>query len=194
MIAPPPLLPLPIQTRRLVIREYTAADAPAVFENVKDKSYWQYHGAEPPSPAQVESLITWTVQEQKIAPRINYFLAATRKDTGALIGEAVLKLVHIPRRQGEVGFGVAPASWKQGFGTEIAMAMLDAAMNHFRLRRVAAQCTPENKASIRIMQKLGMAREGMFRDLYFARGKWWSTVFYSILEPEYEKIRGVRKT
>lgn len=186
-------LPLPIATRRLVLRDYTAADTSSVYAYVQDQSYWQYQRAEPPTAAQIESLLQLVIQEQNQPSRLMYFLAAARKDTGEIVGEAVLKVVNPTERQGEIGFGVAPKFWKQGFGNEIAAAMLDAAFQHFKLHRVAGQCSPDNKGSIRIMQKLGMAREGLLRDIHQARGKWWSTLIYGILDHEYAKIKNLKK-
>ena len=186
-------LPLPLTTRRLHIREYLVNDAPTVFGYVQDAAYWQHQRSEPPTAQQIEALIQLVVKEQNASPRLAYFLAATRKDTGEVVGEAVLKILNPAERQGELGFGVAPRFWKQGFGTEIAGAVLEAAFQHFKLHRVSGQCSPDNKASIRVMQKLGMAREGLLRDLHFARGRWWSTLIYGVLEHEYAKIRGVKK-
>ncbi|MBL8643295.1 MAG: GNAT family N-acetyltransferase [Rhodospirillaceae bacterium] len=181
-------------TRRLVIREYTTADTPAVQENVRDASYWEHHATEPPSAEQISALILWAVQEQSIKPRINYYLASARKDSGVIIGEAVLRITDPVHRQGEIGFGIGRKYWKQGYATEIGACLLHAAFSHFKLHRVLGQCAPDNKASIRVMQKLGMAREGMMRDTTFARGKWWSSVVYSILEHEYAKIGKLTQT
>ncbi len=186
-------LALPITTRRLILRDYTVADGPSVFAYVQDVAYWQYQRAEPPTSEQIESLMQLVVQEQASPSRLMYFLAATRKDTGEIVGEAVLKVLNPTERQGEIGFGVAPKFWKQGFGSEIAGAMMDAAFQHFKLHRVAGLCTPDNKGSIRIMQKLGMAREGLLRDIHYARGKWWSTLIYGILDQEYAKIKALKK-
>ncbi len=183
-----PALTLPITTRRLSIREYTTADTAIVQDNVRDAAYWEHHATEPPSADQIAALILWAVQEQSINPRTNYYLAAARKDTGVIVGEAVLRITDPIQRQAEIGFGVARKFWKQGFATEIGTALLNAAFNHFKLHRVYAQCAPDNKAVIRVMQKMGMAREGMLRDVTQARGRWWSTVIYSILEQEYGKI------
>jgi RimJ/RimL family protein N-acetyltransferase len=190
MVNPPnlPALTLPIATRRLSIREYAVADTPAVQENVRDASYWEHHATEPPSPEQISALVLWAVQEQSIKPRINYYLAAARKDTGVIVGEAVLRITDPVQRQGEIGFGIGRKYWKQGYATEIGQALLHTAFHHFKLHRVYAQCAPDNKAVIRVMQKMGMAREGMLRDVTHARGRWWSTVIYSILENEYAKI------
>jgi ribosomal-protein-alanine N-acetyltransferase len=186
-------LALPLATRRLLIRDYTAADANAVLAYVQDPEYWQHQCAEAPSAAQIDTLMQWVVREQAITPRVMYYLAATRKDTGEIIGEGVLKIINPAERQGEIGFGVAPKFWKQGYGSEIAGAVLDAAFQHFKLHRVAAQCSPDNKGSIRIMQKLGLAREGLLRDVHFGRGKWWSTLIYGILDQEYAKIKAMKK-
>jgi len=183
-----PALVLPITTRRLIIRDYTTADTPSVQDNVRDPSYWEHHATEPPSASQISALILWAVQEQSLKPRLNYYFAVTRKESGVIVGEAVLRITDAVHRQAEIGFGVARKVWKQGYATEIGAAMLNVAFGHFKLHRVLAQCAPENKASIRVMQKLGMAREGMLRDVINARGKWWSTVVYSIIDHEYAKI------
>jgi ribosomal-protein-alanine N-acetyltransferase len=185
-------LSLPLTTRRLLIRDYAVADIASVFANVQDAAYWQHQSAEPPTAQQIETLLQWVVNEQAAPVRTMYFLAATRKDSGEIIGEAVLKVINPAERQGEIGFGVAPKFWKQGFGSEIAGAMIEAAFQHFKLHRVAGQCSPDNKGSIRVMQKLGMAREGLLRDIHYARGKWWSTLIYGMLDQEYAKIKSVK--
>jgi RimJ/RimL family protein N-acetyltransferase len=188
-----PALSLPITTRRLHIRDYLVADAPTVFQYASDPAYWQYQRSEPPTAQQIDTLIKWVVNEQSTSPRLAYFLAATRKETGEIVGEAVLKITNAADRQGELGFGIAPRFWKQGYGTEVTVATLDAAFSHLKLHRLSGQCAPENKGSIRVMQKVGMAREGLLRDLHYARGKWWSPVVYSVLEHEHAKIRNVLK-
>jgi len=113
--------------------------------------------------------------------------------TGEAVGEAVLNITNPAEGQAEIGFAVAPRFWEQGFGTEITAAMLEAAFSQMKVHRVSAQCSPDNKGSIRVMQKVGMAREGLLRDVHHARGKWWSTVIYGVLEHEYAKIRQVMK-
>jgi ribosomal-protein-alanine N-acetyltransferase len=193
MVAPlsVPALTLPLTTRRLHIRDYIVGDAPTVFAYVNDAAYWQHQRAEPPGAEQIDALIKWVVNEQATKPRLAYFLAATRKDTGEIVGEAVLKITNPVDRQGEIGFGVAPRFWKQGFATEIVGAVLDAAFSQLKLHRVSGQCSPDNKGSVRAMQKAGMAREGLLRDLHYTRGKWWSTLIYGVLDHEYAKIRSL---
>lgn len=188
-----PTLNLPLNTRRLVIREYTEEDWPVVYDYVKDPRFWALQAGEPPSEDRVKALVQWAVREQGMSPRINYYLAAADAKSGQIIGEAVLKVVPPGHGQGEIGFGVVPQHWKKGYATEIARALLEAGFKKLNLHRVAAQCAPENKASIRVMQKLGLAREGLLREHYRAGGKFWSSVIYGILAHEYGKISANQK-
>ncbi len=184
-----PILPLPLKTRRLTIREYTDDDWPAVYAYVKDEPFWKHQAGEPPTEERVKALIQWAVREQKISPRINYYLAVTETKSEDIVGEAVLKSIPPGHGQGEIGFGIVPSLWRKGYATEVSRALIDAGFVTLKLNRISAQCAPENKASIRVMQKLGMAREGLLREHYRAGGKYWSSVIYALLAREYEKIK-----
>ena len=186
-------LALPLATRRLVLRDYTAADAAAILAYAKDPAYWQFQRGEAPSAQQIDSLVQFVIREQTAQPRTMYFLAAARKDTGEIVGEGVIKVVDHAEAQGEIGFGVASKYWRQGYASEIATALTEVAFKHFKLHRLAGLCSPDNKGSIRVMQKLGMAREGLLRDIHYARGRWWSTLIYAILDQEHAKIKTVMK-
>ena len=52
--------------------------------------------------------------------------------------------------------------------------------------RVIATCQPENPASYRVMEKIGMHREGHFRKfIYRGENLWWDELFYAILDEEW---------
>lgn len=184
-----PALILPLQTRRLTIREYTDGDWSDVYAYVKDNAFWKFQAGEAPTEDKVKALIQWAVREQKITPRVNYFLAVVETNSGDLIGEAVLKCLPPGHGQGDIGFGIARAQWQKGYATEVARALIEAGFGMLNLNRISAQCAPENKASIRVMQKLGMAREGLLREHYRAGGKYWSSVIYAVLAREHEKMK-----
>ena len=50
---------------------------------------------------------------------------------------------------------------------------------------MVATCQPENTPSWRVMEKLGMQREGHLRKCIYRREKWWDEYFYAILEEEW---------
>jgi RimJ/RimL family protein N-acetyltransferase len=89
-----------------------------------------------------------------------------------------------PSRLGAIGYGVVSSRKGQGLATEIGRGLLRLAFDTLELHRVDAQCRTENHASRRVMAKLGMREEGVFRDNLFVRGEWWSTVQSAILSTD----------
>ena len=59
-----------------------------------------------------------------MVPRESYFLAAVLKETGAIVGEAVLHVTSRRHRQGEIGWGVDWRHSGKGIATEIGRALL----------------------------------------------------------------------
>jgi RimJ/RimL family protein N-acetyltransferase len=66
----------------------------------------------------------------------------------------------------EIGWMLTPSVWGQGYGTEAGSAVRDEAFELLELESIVAEHHPENAASGRIMEKLGMAfeREGVARN------------------------------
>jgi RimJ/RimL family protein N-acetyltransferase len=81
--------------------------------------------------------------------------AAEEKASGALIGR-----IGLYRPEGwpglEVGWLVSRARWGEGFATEGARAALDYAFTVVREARAISAISPENQASIRVAEKLGL--------------------------------------
>jgi RimJ/RimL family protein N-acetyltransferase len=70
-----------------------------------------------------------------------------------------------------MGWSVAPRLWGRGFATEAARVVIDAAFRaHLTLQRIAAAAHPENLASFRVMEKIGMHRQGAQQNARLSRG------------------------
>jgi RimJ/RimL family protein N-acetyltransferase len=63
----------------------------------------------------------------------------------------------------EIGWMLEPSAWGQGYATEAARAIRDEAFDRLRLETIIAMHHPDNLASMRIMEKLGMVFE---RDIF----------------------------
>jgi RimJ/RimL family protein N-acetyltransferase len=59
----------------------------------------------------------------------------------------------------EVAFALQRRCWNLGYATEAAAASIDAAFEHLRVKSVVATVYPDNKASLRVLGKLGMTPE-----------------------------------
>jgi [ribosomal protein S5]-alanine N-acetyltransferase len=174
-----------LDTPRLHIREVTATDAAGFLAYMQEQAYWQSVPIDPPTPDSIAAMVAARLTEQAADPRTGYFLAATDRQSGQVIGEAILHIRSLRWRQGEIGWGVADGRTGQGLATEIGQAMLRLAFEQLHLHRVYAQCRFENQASRRVMEKLGLRQEGVLRDNVLARGAWWSSAQYAILDAEW---------
>ena len=84
-------------------------------------------------------------------------------DTGDYIGHCWL-VVRAGGRDAELGFLIASRMWRQGYGTEVAVVVLDYAFASGRYQRVVATVDADHPASIRVLKRAGMRREGERRD------------------------------
>jgi RimJ/RimL family protein N-acetyltransferase len=64
----------------------------------------------------------------------------------------------------ELGFLITPSLWRQGYGTEVATALLDYAITHRGHSRVIATVDADHPASIGVLERAGMRRESERRD------------------------------
>lgn len=83
----------------------------------------------------------------------------------------------------EIGWWLARRHWGRGLATEAARAALQDAFERVQLDRIVSVAMPENTASIRIMEKLGLKLECEFE------GKGVRLLRYAIERVGYEEIR-----
>ena len=63
----------------------------------------------------------------------------------------------------DVGFAFLRRVWANGYAVESAIAVLEYGKNVLQLPRIIAMVDPENEASIRLVEKLGLTFAGMVR-------------------------------
>lgn len=107
---------------------------------------------------------------------------------GQVIGRAILD-VDRANVTGVLGYGVARSCWGRGIASEAARAVMDYGFEAFNLAKVWARADPRNGASVRVLEKLGMRREGLLREHLLIRGERVDRVYYGILREEWEAGR-----
>jgi [ribosomal protein S5]-alanine N-acetyltransferase len=93
-------------------------------------------------------------------------------DAERLIGSIELKVVSGEHRRGEIGYVLAHEWWGHGYATEATRRLLAFGFNELGLHKISATCDPENRASVPVLTKNGMHREGVLRDHIYVRGQW----------------------
>jgi ribosomal-protein-alanine N-acetyltransferase len=174
-----------LETTRLVLRELTEQDAPALFEMDNDPMVHKYLGGHIMTGIDQSLLIIRRVREQYRENGIGRW-AVERKDTGECIGWAGLKY-ETNGRPGltyyDLGYRLKRSAWGQGYATEAARASLEFGFMQLELETIHAAAHIENLASNRILGKLGMVRidsfhyDGAEHNWYALKRKEWMDLF-----------------
>jgi 8-oxo-dGTP diphosphatase len=97
-------------------------------------------------------------------------LAIERRSDPAFVG-CIGLIPNDAAREGVIGYWIGKPYWGQGYATEALRAIVDHAFRDLALDRVRASAMPENRASIRVQEKVGFAYAGVAREPAPARGE-----------------------
>jgi RimJ/RimL family protein N-acetyltransferase len=116
-------------------------------------------------------------------------LAGFDRQSGRLVGEFVLILRSVQHRRGEVGYVLHPEFAGRGLATEGARHMLEIAFDRLRLHRVIARIDSRNRASARVLTKLGLRHEAHLVQNELFKGEWTDEDDFAMLRSEWEAAR-----
>jgi RimJ/RimL family protein N-acetyltransferase len=174
-----------LETARLILRHFTDADLVPFMAYRNDPDVARYQGWEGISEAEAHAFI----EEQKLVqpgmPGQWFQIAIALKETGMLAGDCALKINEHEERQAEIGYTLARAYQGKGIAAEAVSRVLDYAFRTLELHRVIAITDCENAASIALLERLGLRREGHFIQNVWFKGKWADEYLYAILQYEW---------
>ena len=176
-----------LRTRRLHLREITAADAPALLAIHGDAQAMRWFGTEPITDLQqAEKLVdTFAAWRQLPNPGVRWGIAL--KGSDALIGSCGLFKWNRNWRCCTLGYELAQHAWGQGYMREALTAALDWGFDHMALNRIEAQVHPDNAASLKSVQAFGFVVEGRIRQAGFWLGKYHDLLQYGLLRSDYQR-------
>ena len=110
-----------------------------------------------------------------------------------MIGDLVLMWRSAEHRMGEIGYILHPDHQGQGFAAEAGEALLRLGFDGLGLHRVIGRCDARNRASARVLERLGMRREAHFVRNEIVKGEWTDELVYAMLEDEWrDRDQGIR--
>lgn len=144
-----------LETERLILKEISLNDLDDMFQLYTNEDVLRYTGEK----------ITNSIEEMKkaILVRINNYQkygygrwATYLKENNQFIGWA--GLAYLPEfDEIDLGYRFFPKYWGKGFATEASKAILEYGFEELKLSRIIAIAMKGNKASIRVMEKIGMS-------------------------------------
>jgi [ribosomal protein S5]-alanine N-acetyltransferase len=181
-------LTLPVSTERLKLREFVPEDFEAVHAYSADPRVTRFLFFGPRDHEATADYLEGLLASQTEQPRTRFELAVEESASGRVIGACDLSLIE--RNVFDLGYMLGSADWGKGFATEIALALLDAAFFDLRALRVISTVDVNNKASIRVLEKIGMRWEAVFRKHRRAKNRWWDCHLYVLPREVWECSRG----
>lgn len=151
-----------LETSRLVLREFTHGDDAFLLRLLNEPSWLRFIGDR--GVRTLEDARRYVDDGPRASQARNGFAlwCVVPKGTGEPMG--MCGLVRRDALPGpDVGFAFLPEAWGKGFAVESAAAVLARARDVLGIRRVLAITDPDNAASIRVLERIGMVREGSVR-------------------------------
>ena len=150
-----------IETERLILRRLASDDAPFIFGLLNDASFIRYIGDK--GVRTLDDARKYIGTQIASYERFGFGLYLTlRKEDGAAIGICGL-VQRDSLDDADIGFAFSPAFWSRGYAVESASAVMAYATNVLRLPRVVAVTDPDNLASIRVLETIGLRFSRMAR-------------------------------
>jgi len=174
----------PIETKRLLLRPLQAGDADAIYAYLSREDVCRYLLHPPRTFGEVEDRIAASRSEMTEAGQA-MLLGVTERESGALVGDAVLFWRNAEHRGGEVGYVFNPDYSGRGYATEASAALLRLGFDELGLHRIEGRIDARNTPSARVLERLGMRREAHFVQNEFIRGEWTDEVVYAVLAAEW---------
>jgi len=176
-----------VETKRLILRDFNNSDWEALHALYRKPETVKYNPSGYPENEEASKAIVagWAARQADDALRGKYTAAIISKKDLRFVGVISLDLGAHKYRKGEIWYKLLPDCWGQGLATEATKAMLAFGFEQLQLHRIECGCSVHNIASYKVMEKVGMTREGIKRKVLPLDNDWHDAYLYAILEEEY---------
>ncbi|KPL17265.1 MAG: hypothetical protein AMJ92_11920 [candidate division Zixibacteria bacterium SM23_81] len=178
-----------LETERLLLRAYTMEDLTDLHAIVSQEEVMKDLPEGIMSMEQTEKGLRWIIEcYGKNTPEkiVKFSVGVVEKDTGKLIGWCGLGPLEFDESDTEIYYGLSRPYWGRGITTEAAKALLHYGFHTIGLDKIVAIVKPENIASQRVIEKLGLNYRrkilGLPQKFKFFEG----LLYYSLTRKEYK--------
>jgi [ribosomal protein S5]-alanine N-acetyltransferase len=176
-----------LKTTRLKLRNVTLSDVNDIhiLHSLPETDQYNTLGI-PNTLEETKNLVLeWLALCNVQPPKLYIFCIEDKEQLIGIIGIITGK----PKYQNaEIWYKLHSKYWNRGYATEVVKEILNFCFTELRLHRVEAGCATGNIASIKVLEKAGMRREGLKRKVLPIRGEWVDNYIYAILEVDYHAM------
>lgn len=151
--------PIILETKRLILRRLIPADLEALYALYRDPEIRKYFPEGTLTYEETKEELEWFLNGHPEHPELGLW-ATLYKATGVFIGRCgLLPWTIVERPEVEIAYLLDKAYWGQGLATEAAQAILHYGFEQLKLSRLICLIDPENHASRKVAEKVGMTLE-----------------------------------
>ncbi|MDC8002966.1 GNAT family protein [Aureisphaera galaxeae] len=174
-----------LQTNRLFIVPLTKEDIPDIHRMNSFEEVARYNTIGiPKSEADTAKVLTNALDASKENERILGWVLQL-KDGNTFIGQLGMNRSIPKYNMAEIHYHLLPDYWGKGYATEAVMELLRWGFEDMKLHRIEAGVATANTASIKLLERVGMQREGLRRKILPIRGEWQDNYMYAILDEDW---------
>ncbi|MGB8000403.1 MAG: GNAT family protein [Anaerobacillus sp.] len=175
-----------ISLARIQLRELRQEDWKSVHSYASIEEVCQYQPWGPNTEGESQAYVHAIIEDASLNPRKRFAYVILEGES--VIGVCELNVRDAANLYGEISYILHPDWWGQGFATEAATMLLSYAFDDLKLHKVSATCNPENIGSKRVLEKIGMVKEGLLREHLKMLNGWRNSLLFSMLDREWKSI------
>ncbi len=178
-----------LQTKRLLLREFTQHDWSAVLAYQSRPAYQRSYPGMGCTEVLARDFVNQFLQWQQEVPRLKYQWAVVLRRQDRLIGNCGIRKTEPDACEAEIGCELAAEHWGRGYPNELGPLLLRFGFEELNLHRIYAHCLVDNRSAVALAERLGMRLEGCLRENACIAGRWCDTLVYVILKQEWDSSK-----
>ncbi|MEH6941314.1 GNAT family N-acetyltransferase [Bacillus sp. JJ722] len=173
-----------LETERLCIQPFKKDDAIRIRDLANDQELANILGF--PHPYELEMAKDWiATQPELINNGIEYPLAVVCKESEEIVGTITLR-VDKNNNKGELGYWIGKDYWGKGYASEAVRRIIRFGFAELNLNKIWASAISRNKASIKVLEKANLQKEGTLKQNRLLLGNYEDVDVYGLLKVEYK--------
>lgn len=171
-----------LHTERLDLRQVLLDDADLIYAFNSDIEALRHIARDPFDEVDQAAARAATFRSDYLEHKALWWTFVLR-DNGTPVGYGGLFGIDADTSAAEVGYGLVRDHWGRGYAGEAVAAMVSYGIGTMRLHRIHARVHPGNAASEKILENLGFLKEGVLRDVEYARSQYFDMSIYGLIIP-----------
>ncbi len=159
-----------LQHENIILRSLTDEDAPALAQLANNRKIWDNVRDMLPHPYTIDDAFFFINLIKKENPQVSFAIEYKGAFSG-MIGLVPQKDVY--RKTAEIGYWLGEPFWNKGIATTAVKLITDYGFDELSFIRIHTGIFEYNTASMKVLEKNGYVKDGIFKKSIFKNGKYW---------------------